>query len=131
MASYDATRDKVEVLGGRLISVQRAKHLISELESAVETAEQYEATPELHDIGTNEYALNYILDPPGDDADHVMKVEMSFNDEGEPADEYFIEVVKEIESHNLIDAHVEARDIPRVFEESTGLEGFHVEMPDT
>lgn len=131
MAKFHSNKSnkRIETLGGRLISVQRAEHLIRELESAVETAHRYDDMDELHDIGINERALNHILDPA--DEEYVLTVELSHTDDADIAEDLLIEVLDRREDYGLLDAHINAPDIPAFFEQTTGIEGFHIEMPQS
>lgn len=130
MASFDTSREKISVLGGRLISVEKAERLIKSLESAVETAHEYEEWEELHDVGLNDRALDHLLSPT--DKEYILEIGVSFEMEGEKADlatEYFVELHNHNSKYSNIDATIMASDIRPFFEESEGITGMSIEIP--
>jgi len=127
MASYDSSRDKIEVLGGRLISVQRAKHMISSLQSAVDVAEEYKNNSEYQEVNMNEMALNHLLEPS--EKDYILEVDISCESKDELECEFFDEIIKENEKYGHIEARIEACDIKPLFDESTGVNSFHIYIP--
>ena len=130
MATYNPSRDNITVLGGRVISVSNAEHLIHSLESAIETAKEYRESPELHDIGLNEMALSHLLNPT--EKDYPMKVCVSYDiDEADIARDYLSMVIDENDQYGALDALIDAPDIRTFFDESDGITGFRVEIPDS
>mgnify|MGYP006273731085 CR=1 FL=1 len=129
MVEYKPKRGEIVMLGGQVINIQRAERLISELQAAVSKAHAYENRPELHDIGLNEMALNHLLDPA--DTDYVLQVGVSYAEGGNIAREYLTEILRESEKYTNLDALVNAPDIHRLFDESEGITGFHVEIPES
>jgi len=127
MVDFKPASGKIVLPSGKLIDVQHAKRLQSELETAIDLAESYESADALQDIGTNETAVQHLLDPT--DSDHLMKVEASYEDGGGIAEEYVEEILKHRESHGLVDVLVEAHNIRPLFDASTNLTGFHVMLP--